>query len=312
VTFFNVLQRKSVRPTRTSRKLSLAVEGCESRQLMSGATISGTTFQDLAGNGAFTDVSRLPCVNVNLYQKGSSTVLEHVSSDKNGNFSFTNLAPGSYSVQQVVPKSFLPTAALNGYPVTLAKGQTVSGNDFEDFQLEPLPVLGNLSYIVTTPGGKSSTFSSLNGHVQQGDTVTAKFKLCMPETITLVAYTAPNGDFNTSNLQQQVIFSQATAKGSGSESLKVTVPDGYFQIDFVAGLAIDHLATNPNVLYHAQDRFIDGQQGGTQPDAPSVKSSAVTQTNPSNTLLSMAAMPVSLIVTDTADSTAPGNTQRKH
>src|SRR5262249_53880049 len=35
-------------------------------------------------------------------------------------------------------------------------------------------------------------------------------------------------------------------------------------LDLICGLAIDHLAINPNVYYHAQNRFIDGDQGGTQ------------------------------------------------
>ncbi len=104
MSLFTFRRQNQARPERTVRQVRLEVEGMEQRQLLSGATISGTTYQDLAGNGAFSDVSRLPGVTVNLYQKGSTAVFEHVTTDKNGNYSFTNLAPGSYSVQQVVPR----------------------------------------------------------------------------------------------------------------------------------------------------------------------------------------------------------------
>jgi hypothetical protein len=265
MTFFPFARNDRPRPTRATRKSLLVVERCESRQLMSGATISGTTFQDLSGAGTFTDDARLPGVTIDLYRSGSSAVFEHTSSDSSGNYHFINLSAGNYSVQQVVPSSFLPTGALNGYLVSLSSGQVATGKSFEDFKLGPPPTLTGVSYTVTTPGGKSTTVHSLDGNVKQGDTVKVTFNQKTAGELTLVAYTAPNADFDTSNLQRQVVFSEASTKGgTGSESLTVTVPDGYFQVDFVAGAAIPHLETNPNVTYHAQDRFIDGDHGGTQ------------------------------------------------
>jgi SdrD B-like domain len=265
MSFLTLTRQNRLRSNRTTRKVRLDVEGCESRKLMSGATISGTAFQDLSGNGTFTDDAALANVTIDLYRSGSSAVFEHASTNSSGNFSFTGLAPGNYTVQQVLPKGFLPTGALYGYPVTVSGNQVAPGKDFEDFKLEPLPTLSNLTFTLTTPAGKSTTVKTLDGNVKQGDTVTAKFTLDTAAQMTLVAYTAPNNDFDTSNLQKQVIFSESSAKtGTGAETLTVKVPNGYFQVDFVEGSAIAHLATNSNVLYHAQDRFIDGATGGTQ------------------------------------------------
>jgi hypothetical protein len=257
---------------RSARKLRPALEGCESRLLMSGATISGTTYQDISGDGTYTDVSRMPGVTIDLTRTGSSTVLQKLTTDASGNFSFTGLAPGNYTVQQVLPSGYIPTGAWYGYSDIVSGNDNEVAKDFEDYKLTPPPTIDHLAYTVTTPAGKSSTVSSLSGNVQQGDTVKATFHLETPSPMTLVAYSAPNGDFDTTNLQKQVIFSEASSKtGTGSESLTVTVPDGYFQVDFVSGLAIAHLETNSNVSYHAQDRFIDGDDGGNQvaskPDA---------------------------------------------
>ena len=296
MTYFPFDRQARNRHTRMTRKLRLAVERCESRQLMSGATITGTTVQDLSGAGTFTDDAKLPSVTIDLYRSGSSAVFEHTTSNSSGNFSFTNLAAGNYSVQQVVPKNFLPTGANNGYPVSLSSGQTAPGKDFEDFKLSPLPTLTSVSYTVTPPGGKAMTYSSLNGHVKQGDTVTAKFNLGTADKMTLVAYKPPKNHFNTSNLQQQVVFSEASTNGgTGSESLTVTVPNGYFQLDFVAGSAIDHLATNPNVMYHAQDRFIDGDTGGTHL-APALAPAAVT--TPANVSVNATTVPSVVTMSD--------------
>jgi hypothetical protein len=47
------------------------------------------------------------------------------------------------------------------------------------------------------------------------------------------------------------------------------VPCSYFQVDFVCDLAIDKLGpAGSNIFYHAQDRFISGDNGGCQPFTP--------------------------------------------
>jgi hypothetical protein len=251
--------------TRTRREHCPAIDGVEPRHLPSGATIAGTVFTDLTGNGLSSDDTPRAGVTVDLYQKGSTKVLESVKTAANGSYSFSGLSAGGYSVQQVVPSGTIATGGLDGHAVSLKAGQFVGGQNFADFLLLPKPSMSGLHYVVTTPSGKSTTVTTLDDHVAQGDTVTAVFDLKAPEQLTLVAYAAPNSDFNTANRQAQTIFSEASTKGgTGTKSLTVKVPDGYFQIDFVAGPAIDHLDTNSNVTYHAQDRFIDGDTGGTQ------------------------------------------------
>ncbi len=101
--------------------------------------------------------------------------------------------------------------------------------------------------------------------VKEGDTVTVTFDtpMCAPRTeFSLVSYAAPNGDFNSWNIDHQQEWSDATGTfcGAGHHSLTVTVPDGYFQLDFVRGEAIDDFATGAR--YHNQGRFIAGVTGG--------------------------------------------------
>ena len=124
--------------------------------------------------------------------------------------------------------------------------------------------ISNLKYTITTPSGSTFTTTTLQGNLQQGDTITANFTTNTPQLITLVSYVAPSSNF--SDLTQQVIFSQASSTTTaGKQSLTIKVPNCYFQVDFICGPAIDQFGpTGSNIAYHAQNRYIDGQQGGTQ------------------------------------------------
>ncbi len=98
---------------------------------------------------------------------------------------------------------------------------------------------------------------------------------------TLVVYTAPDSTFKDSDAYEQQIYQQATgtycntASNSPAHSLTITVPKTYYQIDLVCGLAINQLepiqnnnAYGPdsaNLLYHAQSRYIGGENGGITP-----------------------------------------------
>jgi hypothetical protein len=101
--------------------------------------------------------------------------------------------------------------------------------------------------------------------IQEGDTVTVTFDTlpgAKKTEFSLVTYAAPNGVFNGWNVdhQQEWADTTATFKGAGHHSLTVTVPDGYFQLDFVQGDAIADFATGAR--YHSEGRFLDGTQGG--------------------------------------------------
>ena len=107
--------------------------------------------------------------------------------------------------------------------------------------------------------------SSLND-VHQGDVVTVTFDTVAGASATefsLVSYAAPNGDFDSNNIDHQQEWGDTTAtySGAGHHSLTVTIPDGYFQLDFVRGNAIADFATGER--YHSDGTFIAGADGGT-------------------------------------------------
>jgi uncharacterized repeat protein (TIGR01451 family) len=245
----------------------------------STATIRGTKFLDLTGNGFSSDDTGLGGVVIDL-ENSTGHVLASTTTAANGTYSFSNVSPGTYKIAEVVPSGYVqtgPTSLVSGvtvsngvatYTVTIGCAtQQVSNVNFDDFQLLNCSNdVSNVCYTVVTPSGSSYNITSLNDNVAEGDTVTVHFTLNGPgsETMTLVSYTAPSGNF--SDLQGQQIYSVDTETlAPGSHTLTVTIPNSYYQIDFVCGQAIDHFGpSGSNVFYHAEQRFHDSDQGGCE------------------------------------------------
>jgi len=100
------------------------------------ATINGEVFNDLNGNGV-QDAGEpgLQGWTVELLSS-NGTILNTTLSDTNGNYSFTIVSPGTFTIKEV-PQSgwFITLPAGNGtYAVTPASGATITNENFGDFQ----------------------------------------------------------------------------------------------------------------------------------------------------------------------------------
>ena len=106
------------------------------------ATISGTKFKDLTGNGFSSDDT--PQAGVNIYLYNSTACLgtgkgyvESTTTAANGTYSFNNLPAGTYYVQEAVPAGYIQTgggpngsAGSTYYTISVKGGQTYGGNNF--------------------------------------------------------------------------------------------------------------------------------------------------------------------------------------
>jgi uncharacterized protein (DUF2141 family) len=96
-------------------------------------TVSGTVFQDTNDNGVLdAGEPGLAGWTVDLEAVGGSTQLSTVT-DASGNYSFSDLPAGTYSIHEVVQAGWMQTTA-NPPDITVTGGSNFTGIDFGNFQ----------------------------------------------------------------------------------------------------------------------------------------------------------------------------------
>jgi hypothetical protein len=255
------------------------IESLEDRFVLNGGSISGHVLQDLTGNGLVAGAPALSGVHVKIFAdtnhdgtlESRDRLVASRFSAADGSYTFSNLAPGTYFVAEKTPGHFVRTAptSVSYYTVHLAAGDAVTGQDFANFQKPHRNAVSNFSFTVTAPDGTQTTVTDLRGHTQQGDTVTANFTVAAhagPTVVSLVSYDAPGPNFNAHTASQQQVDSLASGTfGPGPHSLTVTLPNNYYQVDFILGPAITQLGpARSHIFYSAQGRLLSADNGGTQ------------------------------------------------
>ena len=232
-------------------------------------SLSGMKVRDVTGNGWSADDVPLGGVKIylDLNKDGSFTAGEPSTLTlADGTYKFAGLAPGNYVVREVVPTGYVrtgPTVADN-YAVKVVANADAGGNNFANWRDDCN--CGALSCIAYVING-CTVVTDLRGQVRQGDQVTVNFtvRAGQSDTVSLVSYKAPSAVWDATVASQQSVFDLASGTfGPGSYSLTVQVPNCYFQVDFVCGLAIDKLGpVGSNIFYSAQGRLFSADNGGT-------------------------------------------------
>ncbi len=253
--------------------------------------ISGTKFLDNTGNGfSADDTTTLANVEIELFmdQNGDGVLtsadggpVATTTTASNGTYSFGGLQPGTYFVTEVVPTGYTQTGPttlqsnvtmINGvgvYTEVVGAGQSTTGVNFDDFLDCCSASDVENDYFLVSNGATTTQVTDLRGNTSQGDTVTATFTYdgTLPnQPFSLVSYIAPGSSFNASTASQQTIYESQTILATPGQtySISVTIPNCYYQIDFVCGYPIDHLGpANSNIFYSAQNRLISADNGGT-------------------------------------------------
>src|SRR6185503_15545898 len=99
--------------------------------------ISGTKYTDITGNSFSADDTALGGVTINLYQGNNAggALVGTTTTAADGSYSFDNLGPGTYCVQETVPTGYTQTGGNAGYVVVVTSGVNSTGNNFDNFQL---------------------------------------------------------------------------------------------------------------------------------------------------------------------------------
>jgi hypothetical protein len=235
--------------------------------------ISGRTLLDVTGNGISSDDLPLGGVSVQLFvDNNSNAVLDTadtllattISNSSTGVYTFSATTPGRYFVQEITPGAYLRTAPdlSSYYTVNVIPGVAANALDFDHFPKDNNAHIKSISFVIN---GVTSV-KDLRKKVHAGDVVEVFFTIPSGDldTLSVATYAAtnPNGD----SPQLSRLYQAATGTfGPGVHSLKVVVPNSYFEIDFVTGPPLDHFGPDKsNISYSAQHRLLSSDTGGTQ------------------------------------------------
>ncbi|VVB91156.1 SdrD B-like domain protein [uncultured archaeon] len=101
-------------------------------------SVSGTKFEDLNANGVRDpNESGLAGWNITINGTDSITgtaVSQTTTTDANGNYNFTGLTAGTYTISETMQNGWVQTAPTTGtYTVTITSGAAITGQDFGNF-----------------------------------------------------------------------------------------------------------------------------------------------------------------------------------
>jgi hypothetical protein len=112
----------------------LVVKGELTAAIPKLGSISGMKFNDSNGNGT-RDTGELGLANWTITLKNETGSMSTEITDANGNYSFTNITAGNYTVGEVQQSGWKQTAPATGvYNVTIAGGSIITGKDFGNVQ----------------------------------------------------------------------------------------------------------------------------------------------------------------------------------
>ncbi len=166
-------------------------------------SISGVKFHDLNGNGA-KDIGEGGLQNWKIKLAGA--IVDSVLTDVNGNYSFTNLTAGNYTVNEVLQSGWLQTLPANSgnYALPIASGNNYTGKDFGNFQR------GIIS---------GQKFNDLNGNGAKdgGEAGLQNWKIKLTGAATESVMTDVSGNYSFANL------------GPGSYTVSEETQSGWLQ-----------------------------------------------------------------------------------
>jgi antitoxin component YwqK of YwqJK toxin-antitoxin module len=210
-----------------------------------GSTVDVTTLPILTISGKITsNGSALSSVFVAISGSGSGVAV----TDANGNFTFTGLRAGSYTITPTLAGfAFTPVSR----PVVVATAN-ITGIDFNAVSLTP----GTVTGVVTNPDGSVTTTTAYpDGSVTTSTsypngTVTAT--TTYPNGTVTTTTTYPNGSVTTSITYPNGTVTTSTTYPGGSVTTTTTYPDG----------TVTTSITYPNGTVTTSTTFSDGTVTG--------------------------------------------------
>jgi Mg-chelatase subunit ChlD len=252
-------------------------------QVLSGGSISGTVFNDLAANGVYDPSDPgIPGIVMQLNPAGSSAPAQIISTSSDGTYSMQNVCNGNYTLSQTLPATWIQTLPTggNGYSVTMTNGNAITNENFGDKVNLPTPTPDPTPAPLSPTAASGTTQLALNvlmdGIGIAGDnanptasSLSEKMPVHPTRNATALIFDVNNNLVATASGQIQ--YSSASGSFVGTVSTSTPIPDGNYTIKVRSDYhltrlvpGIEHLVPNqvnqvPTVQLVAGDANNDNQ-----------------------------------------------------
>ena len=187
------------------------------------AAVSGELFNDVKDNGTLgSGDPGLAGWTIDLFNSASKVVAA-TTTDSNGDYSFTGVGPGTYTVAEVLQPGYVQTApSSGGLTVTTSSGATFTAEDLGVFKAVSLAVSG----LATTPA--SGLQSGMSLVVQWTDTNTGTLPASGSFTDQVVITNTTTGSVLATGYVTYNAASQGNlaAGASATQQYAFSLPDG--------------------------------------------------------------------------------------
>lgn len=124
------------------------------------ATISGTVYADVNNNNAPDATEGLPGITITLVNSTTNQQVQTTTTQNDGKYQFTGVAPGSYFIRETQPAAYLDGSG-NEISAQLSAGQNLTGQDFRERGLRPAFVYNRLFTTLVMPIGSANWAAAL-------------------------------------------------------------------------------------------------------------------------------------------------------
>jgi hypothetical protein len=189
-------------------------------------SVSGTKFEDLNANGV-RDPNESGLAGWNITINGTdsitgTTVNQTTTTDANGNYNFTGLTAGTYTISETPKDGWVQTAPATGiYTVTITSEAVITGQDFGNFHKGKITGGGWISIT----GDPKATFGIVGQYPDASNTASGSVEYQDHIANLNIKSIQINTVATTLDKKKGTITGLATVNGAGSYPFVVYVED---------------------------------------------------------------------------------------
>ncbi|MFG0263763.1 MAG: cohesin domain-containing protein [Rhodopirellula sp. JB055] len=191
-------------------------------------SISGFVYADADNDNSLGTGEAIPGVTITLTNTSTGAELQ-TTTDVDGSYEFTDLAPGEYEIVQSQPVAYLDSGD-NELTVTLVEGTTLEDQNFRELGLLPQFIFNRLHTNTVMPVGSDNwndavsdlnTFAESTESSSSASAATASFSDAAASTSSASGAESTTTSTSDSNASGEPLFDQAEAEPLASVAANV-------------------------------------------------------------------------------------------